>query len=41
MLKSKTIDRICCLAAAVMLIVTAVVWGCKASAGRQATVEAG
>ena len=41
MLKSKTIDRICCLAAAVMLIVTAVVWGCKASAGRQATVEVG
>ena len=41
MLKSKTIDRICCLAVAVMLIVTAVVWGCKASAGRQATVEVG
>ena len=41
MLKSKTIDRICCLAVAVMLVVTAVVWGCKASAGRQATVDIG
>ena len=41
MLKSKTIDRVCCLALALMLAVTAVVWACKASAGRQKTVEVG
>ena len=41
MLKSKAIDRICCLAMVLMLIVTAVVWGCKASAGKQTTIEVG
>ena len=41
MLKSKTIDRIGCIALAVMLALTAVVWVGKASAGRQATVTVG
>lgn len=41
MLKSRTIDRICCLAVAVMLALTATVWAFKATAGRQKTVEVG
>ena len=40
-LKSKTIDRICCLALVVMLALTGVVWGCKAADGRRKTVEVG
>ena len=38
---SKTIDRICCLAVAVMLILTTVIWVGKAGAGKQRTLEAG
>ena len=38
---SKTIDRICCLAVAVMLILTAVIWTGKASAGKQDTLTVG
>ena len=41
MLKSKTIDRIACIAAAFMLVLTAVVWTGKSSAGRQSTVTVG
>ena len=41
MLKSRTIDRICCLAVAVMLALTATVWAFKADAGRQKTIEVG
>ena len=40
-LKSKTIDRLCCLALAVMLALTAAVWAGKAAAGRQKTVAVG
>lgn len=38
---SKTIDRICCLAITVMLILTTVIWVGKAGAGKQRTLEAG
>ena len=41
MLKSKTIDRICCLALVVMLVLTCAVWAGKASAGLKQTVEVG
>ena len=41
MSRSKTIDRICCLALVVMLALTAVIWVCKALAGKQKTVEVG
>ncbi|MBR5111775.1 MAG: CotH kinase family protein [Clostridia bacterium] len=41
MLKSKAIDRIGCIALAVMLALTCVVWAGKASAGRQTTVTVG
>jgi len=40
-LKSKTIDRLCCLALAVMLALIAAVWAGKAAAGRQKTVAVG
>ena len=40
-LKSKTIDRICCLALVVMLALTAVIWSGKAAAGRQKTLDVG
>ena len=38
---SKAIDRVCCVAAAVMLILTAVIWTGKAGAGRQNQIEVG
>ena len=38
---SKTIDRVCCLALAVMLILTAVVWTGKAAAGKQSVITVG
>ena len=41
MLKSKTIDRICCLALVVMLALTSVVWIGKAAAGKQKTIGVG
>lgn len=41
MLKSKTIDRICCFALAMMLVLTCVVWAGKASAGLKQTVAIG
>ncbi len=41
MLKSKTIDRVCCIALAVMLILTCVVWAGKASDGMQNTIAVG
>ena len=41
MLKSKTIDRICCLALVVMLVLTCAVWAGKASAGLKQTVTVG
>ena len=41
MLKSKTIDRICCFALAMMLVLTCVVWAGKASAGLKQNVAVG
>lgn len=41
MLRSKTIDRVCCIALAVMLILTCAVWTGKASDGMQKTVAVG
>ena len=41
MAKSKTIDRICCLALVVMLALTSVVWIGKAAAGKQKTIGIG
>ena len=41
MLKSKTIDRIVCIAIIVMLVLTAVVWTGKSSAGKQSTITVG
>ena len=38
---SKTIDRVCCLAVAVMLALTALVWTGKAASGKQSTVTVG
>ena len=38
---SKTIDRVCCLALAVMLILTALVWTGKASSGKQSAIAVG
>ena len=38
---SKTIDRVCCFAVAVMLILTAVVWTGKAASGKQRIVTVG
>ena len=38
---SKTIDRICCLAVAAMLILTALVWTGKAASGKQSTITVG
>ena len=38
---SKTIDRVCCLAVAVMLVLTAVVWTGKAASGKQSAVSMG
>lgn len=38
---SKTIDRACCLAIAVMLILTVAVWAGKAAAGKQSAVIVG
>ena len=38
---SKTIDRVCCLAVAVMLILTALVWTGKAASGKQSAVTVG
>ena len=37
MLRNKTIDRLCCAALAAMLILTAVIWTGKSSAGRRET----
>ncbi|MBQ9010617.1 MAG: CotH kinase family protein [Clostridia bacterium] len=39
--KSKTIDRICCMALVVMLVLTTAIWTGKASAGKQKTIEVG
>ena len=41
MLRSKTIDRICCAALVLMLMLTAAVWVGKASAGRKNTIGVG
>ena len=41
MLKSKTIDRICCYALVLMLVLTCAVWASKASAGLKQTVAVG
>ena len=41
MLKSKTIDRICCYALVLMLVLTCAVWAGKASAGLKQTVTLG
>ena len=41
MLKSKTIDRICCFALAMMLVLTCVVWAGKASVGLKQNVAVG
>lgn len=38
---SKTIDRICCLALAVMLALTALVWTGKAASGKQSVIAMG
>ena len=38
---SKTTDRVCCLAVAVMLILTAVVWTGKAASGKQSVITVG
>ena len=38
---SKTIDRICCLALAVMLALTALVWTGKAASGKQSVITVG
>ena len=39
MLKSKTIDRICCIALAVMLAITGMIWVGKAQIGRRTHIE--
>ena len=41
MLKSKTIDQICCFALALMLVLTCAVWAGKASAGLKQNVAVG
>lgn len=41
MLKSKTIDRLCCLALIVMLLLTAAVWTGKAASGKQGLLSVG
>ena len=38
---SKTIDRVCCLALAVMLVLTAIVWTGKAASGKQSVITVG
>ena len=38
---SKTIDRVCCLALAVMLALTALVWTGKAASGKQSVITVG
>ena len=40
-MKGNTIDRLCCLAMAVMLALTAVIWTGKAAAGRQTRIDVG
>ena len=41
MVKSKTVNLICCICLGVMLILAVVVWVSKAAEGRQKTVEMG